>query len=173
MNFENIYNLSYIEAYKLAGSELSGCGIPNPDVDARLMLERVCNTSFGSMYSDPERILNTAEAAEYREFVERRKKRIPLQYIFGEADFMGLSFKCDKRALIPRPDTECLVEEALRRLHDGMRILDLCTGSGCIALSLLKYSNDTGAAATDISATTRSEERRVGKECRSRWSPYH
>ncbi len=152
MSLEKTDNLTYLEAYNFAKIELCDCGIPNADIDARLILEKVCGTSFGAMYANPYRVLSTSEAAEYKKLVFKRKKRIPLQYIFGEADFMGLSFKCDKRALIPRQDTECLVEEALRRLHDGMRILDLCTGSGCIVLSLLKYSNDTSAAATDISS---------------------
>nr|MCR4901324.1 peptide chain release factor N(5)-glutamine methyltransferase [Butyrivibrio sp.] len=69
----------------------------------------------------------------------------------GEQEFMGLSFKVSSDVLIPNQDTETLVEEALRYVQEGMRVLDLCTGSGCIALSLLNYSNGTSAVGTDIS----------------------
>ena len=74
-----------------------------------------------------------------------------MAYILGNWDFMGLSFNVNKNVLIPEQDTEILVEEAMRYLEDGMRFLDLCTGSGCIALSLLNYTNDTKVVATDIS----------------------
>lgn len=83
--------------------------------------------------------------------VAKREEHIPLQQILGETQFMGLPFKVTKDVLCPRPDTEVLVEEAMQLLHDGMQFLDLCTGSGCIALSLLQYSNDCRGVATDLS----------------------
>ncbi len=76
---------------------------------------------------------------------------MPLQHITGEQEFMGLVFKVDGHVLIPRQDTEILVEEALRHLHDGMNLLDMCTGSGCILLSLLYYSNGCSGTGVDIS----------------------
>ncbi len=75
---------------------------------------------------------------EYRELLEQRGGHIPLQHLTGEQEFMGLTFRVNKHVLIPRQDTETLVEEALARLRPGMRVLDLCTGSGCIAVSLAK-----------------------------------
>ena len=87
----------------------------------------------------------------YRVLIEKRASRIPLQHITGEQEFMGLCFKVNQHTLIPRQDTEILVEEALHRLGDGMRILDMCTGSGCILLSLLKYSNECEGIGIDIS----------------------
>ncbi|MBQ2405395.1 MAG: peptide chain release factor N(5)-glutamine methyltransferase [Lachnospiraceae bacterium] len=88
----------------------------------------------------------------YKMVIEKRAKRIPLQHITGEQEFMGLTFRVNENTLIPRQDTEVLVEEALRELSDGMRILDVCTGSGCILLSLMKYSNECEGIGLDISA---------------------
>ena len=82
--------------------------------------------------------------------IARREKREPLQYITGEREFIGLNFETSPETLIPRQDTECLVEEAMKELHDGMEILDLCCGTGCILLSLLNYSNDCKGFGVDI-----------------------
>lgn len=88
---------------------------------------------------------------EYFGMISERTKRIPLQHILGYTDFMGMRFLVNSDVLIPRQDTEILVEEALRTIHDGMNILDLCTGSGCILISLLKYTNDCKGLGADIS----------------------
>lgn len=87
----------------------------------------------------------------YQERVNRRAKHVPLQHILGRTGFMGLSFKVNEHVLIPRFDTEILVEEALKYVHDGMTVLDMCTGSGCILISLLEYSNDCTGLGVDIS----------------------
>lgn len=88
---------------------------------------------------------------EYFGMISERAKRIPLQHILGYTDFMGMRFLVNSDVLIPRQDTEILAEEALRCIHDGMSILDLCTGSGCILISLLKYTNDCTGLGADIS----------------------
>ena len=88
----------------------------------------------------------------YEKYIEKRAERIPLQQLLHEQEFMGLSFYVDEPVLIPRQDTEILVEEVLKELHDGMRVLDMCTGSGCILLSLLHYSNDCEGLGVDLSA---------------------
>lgn len=85
------------------------------------------------------------------EFIIRRKSGEPLQYILGETEFMGLTFKVDKNVLIPRPETELLVEEALKVAKAGDTILDLCTGSGCIAISLAAFLEGVKVKASDIS----------------------
>ena len=90
------------------------------------------------------------ESAEAR--LLRRESGEPLQYILGEAWFYGYPFKVSPACLIPQPDTEIAVDLALRRISDGMRILDLCTGSGCIAISILKENASLTADALDISA---------------------
>ena len=89
---------------------------------------------------------------KYREWIARRAKRVPLQQILGSQEFMGMEFFVNEHVLIPRQDTEILVEEVLKELHDGMRVLDMCTGSGCILLSLLHYSNDCEGLGVDLSA---------------------
>ena len=98
--------------------------------------------------------------------IAKRAQRIPLQHITGEQEFMGLTFRVNEHTLIPRQDTEILVEEAMLYLHDGMRILDMCTGSGCILLSLLKYSNECEGVGVDISeqalAVARENATRLG-----------
>ena len=111
-------------------------------LDARLLLEFVCHTNRNDLLAHGEREVSEADVKQYEAFIRRRATGEPLQYITGEQDFMGLTFKTHESTLIPRHDTECLVEEAMMHLHDGMRILDMCSGSGCILLSLLKYSND-------------------------------
>ena len=120
-------------------------------LDARLLLEHVCGTNLQTLLLDGDRPVSAQEAALYREYVARRKKREPLAYILEKWEFMGLPFEVGPDVLIPEQDTENLIEEIMKDLHDSDRILDLCTGSGCILLSLLKYSNGTTGVGTDLS----------------------
>ena len=91
------------------------------------------------------------QLSEYEIALRKRAEHVPLQYIVGEAEFMGLKFKVNSNVLIPRQDTETLVEEALRVAKPGMRVLDLCTGSGCIIISLAKNVADISCTGSDIS----------------------
>lgn len=143
--------MTYRELYEYGKSRLSEAGIAEAGLDARLLLEYVCHADRNELilYADRER--NSMEEQFFRMVIEKRASRIPLQHITGEQEFMGLSFQVNEHVLIPRQDTEILVEEAMRHLGDGMRILDLCTGSGCILLSLLKYSNECEGVGIDIS----------------------
>ena len=88
---------------------------------------------------------------DFLQLIEKRAAHIPLQHLTGKQNFMGLDFLVNEHVLIPRQDTEILVEEIMRDLHDGIRILDMCTGSGCILLSLLHYSNDCVGVGVDVS----------------------
>ena len=88
----------------------------------------------------------------YETVLKKRAEHIPLQHITGEQEFMGLPFLVNADVLIPRQDTEILVEEALKKAKPGMKILDLCTGSGCIIISMLKYRPDLYGTASDLSA---------------------
>ena len=119
-------------------------------LEARFLLEAVCGTKMQDLLLNPDRVLSEEEEASYRVLLEKRLRRIPVAYLLGEQEFMGLSFTVTPSVLIPRQDTELLVEEALREMTDGFRILDLCTGSGCILLSLLHYSNGSTGIGTDI-----------------------
>lgn len=92
----------------------------------------------------------TVEEA-YRALLRERAERKPVQYITGFADFMGLRFHVDENVLIPRFDTEFLVEEMMKDVGDGSSVLDMCTGTGCILLSLMRYKNDIDGTGADIS----------------------
>ena len=143
--------MQYREIYRQGVSVLEKAGIDEAALDARLLLEDTCGTDRTTLYAHGERELSGAEEAQYLRKLDDRAARIPLQHIVGTTEFMGLTFEVNQDVLCPRPDTEVLVEEVLRYLHDGMRILDIGTGSGCILLSLLHYSNDCQGIGADIS----------------------
>ena len=121
------------------------------ELDARLLLEYVCGTRIDTLLLEPERKVSADQTSRYSELIDRRCGREPLAYIVGSTDFMGLPFIVSPDVLIPEQDTENLVEEILKEGRDGERILDLCTGSGCILLSLLHYSNSSVGIGTDLS----------------------
>lgn len=143
--------MKYIDVYREAVTALKDAGIPEAETDARLLLEYVCNTDRNTLYAHPDRDVETGEYEEFLKLLNKRKDRIPLQHLTGVQEFMGLEFKVTPDVLIPRQDTEILVEEALKTISDGERILDLCTGSGCILTSLLFYSNGCEGVGADIS----------------------
>ena len=143
--------MKYLDIYKEGETVLKGAGISEASLDARLLLEYVCGTDHNTLLAHGDMEVDDEKCSKYRELISERKKRVPVAYITGSCEFMGLDFYVTRDVLIPNQDTETLAEEALRYIHDGMRFMDLCTGSGCIALSLLKYTNDTNAVATDIS----------------------
>lgn len=126
-------------------------GIAEAELDARILLEYVCNTERSTLFAHADLQVTDAQRERYEEYIGRRRRHIPLQHITGEQEFMGLTFQVDEHVLIPRQDTEILVEEVMLDLHDSMRILDMCTGSGCILLSLLTYSNDCTGVGADLS----------------------
>ncbi len=143
--------MKYKEIYHYGVCQLSDVGIEEKEWDARLLLEYVCHTDRNDLLVHGDREVPESEKDRYFALIEERKRHVPLQHITGEQEFMGLVFKVDGHVLIPRQDTEILVEEALCHLHDGMNLLDMCTGSGCILLSLLYYSNGCSGTGVDIS----------------------
>lgn len=143
--------MNYTEAFLMGMQKLKEAEIGEAQLDARLLLEEVCGTDHNTLLCHGDREVSEAEEEQYRKALEQRADHVPLQHLLGYQDFMGLRFQVNEYVLIPRQDTEILVEEAMRYLHDGMRILDLCTGSGCILLSLLHYSNDCEGVGVDIS----------------------
>ena len=141
--------MTYRECYEQGCRTLQAAGIEEAALDARLLLEAVCGTDRNDLLVQPV----APEAEEkYLNWIRQRAEHIPLQQLTGEQGFMGLTFSVNEHVLIPRQDTEILVEEVLKELHDGMRVLDMCTGSGCILLSLLHYSNDCEGLGVDLSA---------------------
>ena len=144
--------MTYRECYEKGSRILNEAGIEESTLDARLLLEAVCGTNRNDLLVHGEQPVEPEAEEKYFGWIGKRAGRIPLQQLTGEQDFMGLTFTVNENVLIPRQDTEILVEEVLKELHDGMRILDMCTGSGCILLSLLHYSNDCEGLGVDLSA---------------------
>lgn len=143
--------MTYREAYQAGRERLASAGIDEAEIDARLLLEYVCGTDRNQLIVYGQEPVREEELQRYQKLVKQRANRIPLQHLTGVQSFMGLDFQVNEHVLIPRQDTEILVEEVLRHLHDGMQILDLCTGSGCILISLMRYSNDCQGIGADIS----------------------
>ena len=137
--------------YREGQIQLKDSGIEEYQLDAWYLLEYVTGISKASYYGDPNRELSAAQAEEYRKCIEKRSERIPLQHITGVQEFMGHEFFVNEHVLIPRQDTEILVEHALDKVEDGKKVLDMCTGSGCILLSILKRYQVQGTGA-DISS---------------------
>lgn len=144
-------NQTYREVYEEGRARLEASEIAEAALDARLLLEFVCGTDRNTLLVHGDRDVSAEECERYRNLIERRAAHVPLQHLTGEQEFMGLTFGVNGDVLVPRQDTEILVEEVMKQLHNGMRILDLCTGSGCILLSLLHYSNDCEGVGTDLS----------------------
>ncbi|MBR1853633.1 MAG: peptide chain release factor N(5)-glutamine methyltransferase [Lachnospiraceae bacterium] len=144
--------MNYRECYEKGKATLRQAGVPEAELDARLLLEYVCGTDRNTLLVHGDREVTGKEQSVYEKLLERRRERVPLQHLTGVQNFMGLDFQINEHVLIPRQDTEILVEEVLKNLHDGMRILDMCTGSGCILTSILHYSNGCSGIGVDISA---------------------
>lgn len=143
--------MQYRELYRMGKDRLEKAGISEAELDARLLLEEVCGTDRNDLLVHGDREIPPKQQDCYVDLINRRQTHEPLQQIIGYQEFMGLKFMVTPDVLIPRQDTETLVEEVMRYLSDGMHILDMCTGSGCILLSLLRYSNDCEGTGCDLS----------------------
>ena len=130
---------------------LEDAGIDDAATDAALLMEYTLKTDRNHILAYGNDEVSDKQADDYDALIKRRAEHIPLQYITGHQEFMGLDFEVCEDVLIPRLDTECLVEEAMIEIEDGMRVLDLCTGTGCIIISLARYKNDLNAVGVDIS----------------------
>lgn len=142
---------SLYTALKEAEAYLAGCGIADASVDAWLLFEYVTGISRAMFLAERNRKMEDGDKKKYQALLQKRGSHIPLQHLTGEQEFMGFSFLVNGDVLIPRQDTETLVEEALKRIRPGMKVLDLCTGSGCIAVSLAKLGG-LHVEAADISS---------------------
>ena len=143
--------MTYSEAVHKAKCCLEQHEVPDSGIDALLLLQFVCGITRAQYYAVREDQMPEEEFDRYMELVRRRAGRIPLQQLTGEQQFMGLPFHVSEDVLTPRQDTEILVEEALKRVRPGAKILDLCTGSGCILISLLKLGPDLEGTGSDLS----------------------
>lgn len=143
--------MQYAKLYQIGKEQLQKAGITDAELDARLLLEFICHTDRNALYAHGDQEIEDEKMHDFLQLIEKRAVHVPLQHLTGEQNFMGLDFLVNEHVLIPRQDTEILVEEIMRDLHDGIRILDMCTGSGCILLSLLHYSNDCSGVGVDVS----------------------
>ncbi len=147
-------NWTLINALSEAKQFLEKKRIEHPRLNAELLLGKVLDLTRIELYTNFERPLRAEELQVYREFLNRRAGQEPLQYITGETEFMSLPFRVDPRVLVPRPETEILVEEALSLLPENgiAEVLDIGTGSGCIAVSLAYYRPAIRVTAVDVSS---------------------
>lgn len=154
------------EAYELGIKTLTEAGVEEAKSDTLLLMDAICHVSRNDILVHGEMELEAGLAESFEEALKKRCTRIPVQHITGVQNFMGLDFYVNEHVLIPRFDTEILVEEVMKELHDGFSILDMCTGSGCILLSLLKYSNNCSGVGVDISenalAVAKENQKRLG-----------
>lgn len=139
------------ELFVNAVAELRGLGGETPEAEARLLLAETCGMSpVDAAFA--ERSATEAEVAAFREFLRRRAGREPAQYILGKAYFYDLELEVSPAVLIPRPETELLVDRMIETLPQGGRLLDLGTGSGAIALAVARHRPDARVTGIDISA---------------------
>lgn len=137
-----------------SADDLKKRSFSSPRLDVELLLGRVVGLDRVHLVIDADRPVSKEELATFRALFTRRRAGEPVAYLLGEREFYGRKFKVDRRVLIPRPDTETLVEVGLERtrsLYLCARVLDLCTGSGCVAISLACERPTTRVVATDIS----------------------
>lgn len=137
---------------KKAQNTLEAAGIVDSQVDSWLLAEFVFGITRAKYYADMQMTVDEKDAEKYNELVNQRAGHIPLQHLVGTQEFMGLTFKVNENVLIPRQDTELLVENVVDYLENDERtVLDMCTGSGCIAVSIDRLSKGSKVTAVDIS----------------------
>lgn len=164
--------LTLKQLYKVGTVKLAEEGIEEFSLDAWYLLEYVTGVSKAMYFAEPERAVSEENADRYIDCIRRRAAHIPLQHITGEQEFMGYPFCVNEHVLIPRQDTEILVEEAIQVMRPKMKVLDMCTGSGCIVLSILKmcrekyYMTDLQGIGVEVSEealkVARENGRRLG-----------
>lgn len=143
--------MNYSEIYKECRDRLNNAEIPDAEVDIRLLFEYIIGKDRNFLFLHGNEEISNDELCKLNKAIDKRVKRIPLQHITGVQEFMGLTFDVNEHVLIPRFDTEVLVEELLKEICDGAKVLDVCTGSGCILISIMKYRNDIEGFGIDIS----------------------
>lgn len=159
--------LTVLEIIKRTTEFFSGKGVESPRLNAELLIGHALGRTRMQLYMEFERPLTETELEKIRPLVRRRGQREPLQYIVGEVEFHGLKLKVDKRALIPRPETELLVAHvvALCAAAPPARALDLGTGSGAIALALAVMLPGSAVTAVDVSAAALALARENAATC--------
>lgn len=168
-------NWKVTQAYFWAGNYLTSHDIPAPFVEAEYLLAYALKCDNRDVIRFHDRILKEDEIKLFKEVMDRRIKREPSQHIIGEEEFWGMTFKVTKDVLIPRPETQLLVKEALKEARANgpeaeKLIFDICTGSGCIAVTMAVELKESKIVAVDISdkalAVARENAKRHGADKR-------
>ncbi len=132
--------------------KLDAAGISDASVDIWLLLEHFADIKKSEYFANQDMQISKVDAEQIEEAVEKRIDHIPLQHIIGETEFMGLTFKVNENVLIPRFDTEILVDEVVKYVGDDfLKVLDMCTGSGCIAITISDMCDNATVTASDVS----------------------
>lgn len=153
------------QAYEEGIERLKEAGIEEAGLDAWYLLEYVTGINRATYFADSNQEMKDSHRVTYQTLISERETRIPLQHLTGVQEFMGLEFRVNEHVLIPRQDTEILVETALEKINTkkALRVLDMCTGSGCILLSVLSYGRKK-CEITGVGVDVSDKALRVAKE---------
>ena len=146
--------MTYREGRNMVADQLAAAGVENETAESWFLMEAACKIKRSYYLIHEQDEMGPEQEKAYLELTRRRCQRMPLQYLTGEQEFMGLSFYVNEHVLIPRQDTEVLVEEAIRIIRQDLpdaKVLDLCTGSGCIGISIQSFCPDVTVTGADIS----------------------
>ena len=145
--------MNYLEILKVGSKILQTSNIKSFNLDSEILLSSVLKLKRSKIILNFEKNINKVEEKNYFNLIERRRKNEPVAYILGYKEFWKSTFKVDKNVLIPRPDTEILIEQVLKELsiNSSKKILDIGTGSGCIIISILKERKKCHGTAIDVS----------------------
>lgn len=157
--------MKYKDILKQGTNILEQNSIPDCEVDAWELFSMAFEIDKKDYFlKSMEECEEQSKCDHYFELIDRRSTRIPLQHILGHTGFMGLDFYVDSNVLCPRQDTEILVEQAAKKLGSGMKLLDLCTGSGCVIISLMHMIKSVEGVGVDISEAALSIAKRNAKK---------
>ena len=138
------------EAYEYGQERLNAAGIEEYSIDAWYLLEFVTGLDRTAYFLKSDEKITDEQGSLYKAYLEQRAQHIPLQHITGVQEFMGLEFAVNEHVLVPRQATEILVECVLSYVQPQMKVLDMCTGSGCILISLVKLGKIAQGVGADI-----------------------
>lgn len=151
------------DCVKESAAILSAAGIENPQLDAEVIIGHICALERYELKAYPEKEITAAQYAKIKTAIKRREKFEPVAYITGKKEFYAINLSVDSKTLIPRPETELLVDLAIYYIPMNGTALDLCTGSGAIAVALKHNRGDVSVTATDVSADALSVARKNAK----------
>lgn len=158
------------ELLKEGEARLAEHGIENSTMEARILLQHICDFDWARYLIQADTEADPQEEYKFLKLIDQRCTHYPLQYIMGSADFMGIDFMVNDSVLIPRLDTEVLVETILDKANiEGGSFIDMCTGSGCIAVSLMVHGKYAKGMGVDISKRALDTARLNGFFNRDRW----